>query len=104
MRCLREQHSSVAQDHLALFFGGRNSYDFVAYINSSRPLRTIDEHLLQVFCANIAICGDNVHLVEQLRKLAYYDTLLKLPNRSHFVEAIDRRLKSAESNLSLIHI
>lgn len=99
LHCLREQRSSVAIDHLALFFDGRNSHDFVAYINSSRPLRDIDEHLLEVFCTNIAICGDNVHLVEQLRKLAYYDTLLKLPNRSHFVEAIDRRLKKKEDQI-----
>ncbi len=91
-RCLREKRSVVGDDHLALFFDGRNSHDFAAFINSNRPLRDIDEHLLEVFCANIAICNDNVHLVEQLRRLAYYDAQLKLPNRSYFVEAVDRHL------------
>lgn len=90
--CLREKRNLVDQHSMALFFPGRNGHDFAAYIDSPNPLTELDQHLLEVFCTNITICGDNVKLVEELRNLAYYDPLLGLPNRAYFVEAIDKRL------------
>lgn len=47
-----------------------------------------------MFCTNIAICGDNVRLVDALRTIAYNDLLLKLPNRACFIEAINLRLEA----------
>ncbi|MGE5386835.1 MAG: EAL domain-containing protein [Betaproteobacteria bacterium] len=94
LRCLRERRNLVELGHVTLFFRGRNHHDFIAYIATHQQPRDIDQRLLEVFCTNIAICGDNVHLVEELQNLAYHDTLLGLPNRSYLVEAIDRRLAS----------
>ncbi|WP_091189828.1 EAL domain-containing protein [Formivibrio citricus] len=91
-RCLSEHRNLVEEDHMVLFFAGHNLCDFAAFIDSNIPLREIDHHLLEVFCTNIAICGDNVKLVEKLRDLAYIDPILNLPNRSYFIEAIERAL------------
>ncbi len=59
---------------------------------SSRPRRyaSIDRHLLDIFCTNIAIRGENVGLVERLRNAAYVDQLTRLPNRAAQIEAIDQ--------------
>lgn len=91
-RCVREKHGAVGSDYLALFFEGREAHDFAVFVRTSRKLDEVDNHLLEVFCTNISICGDNVHLVEQLRLLAYHDTQCRLPNRSHFVETVELRL------------
>jgi len=100
LQCLSEKRHRIEQEHMALFFSGRNAHDFAAFIKSSEPLRSIDQHLLEVFCTNIAICADNVKLVEELRSLAYHDPLLRLPNRAYFVEAIDRSLPgSGQANV-----
>ena len=98
-RCLSERCNLLEKNHMTLFFSGRNSHDFAAFIDSSRPLLEIDQHLLEVFCTNIAICGDNVKLVEELRDLAYHDPVVKLPNRCYFVDAIDRQLSQSETPL-----
>ncbi len=102
LRCLKERRNLVESGHVTLFFPGRNHHDFIAYIATQQQPSEIDQRLLEVFCTNIAICGDNVHLVEELENLAYRDTLLGLPNRSYLVEAIDRRLASdRETQLAL---
>lgn len=92
LRCLGERRSIVESKHVSLFFPGRNAQDFAVFIESGQGMRDIDQRLLEVFCANIAICGDNVRLVDALRTLAYNDLLLKLPNRACFIEAINLRL------------
>jgi len=97
LHCLSKKRHLVENAHMALFFSGRNAHDFAAFIDTGEPLRKIDEHLLEVFCTNISICADNVKLVEELRNLAYHDPVLKLPNRSYFVEAIDRTLSTAKT-------
>lgn len=97
VRCLSEHRNLVEEDHMVLFFTGHNLCDFAAFISTNLPLREIDHHLLELFCANIAICGDNVKLVEKLRDLAYIDPILKLPNRSYFVEAVERNLSEGRA-------
>ena len=92
LKCLRQQRSIVEPNCISLFFPGRNSHDFAVFIECSRSLREIDQRLLEVFCTNIAICGDNVRLVDALRKIAYNDMLVRLPNRAHFIEAVNQRL------------
>ncbi|HWT16307.1 MAG TPA: EAL domain-containing protein, partial [Patescibacteria group bacterium] len=60
------------------------------YIESTAALPDIESHLLDVFCSTVAICSENVCLVERLRTAAYVDDLTRLPNRVAQIEAIDR--------------
>ncbi|OQA33021.1 MAG: Phytochrome-like protein cph2 [Betaproteobacteria bacterium ADurb.Bin341] len=101
LQCFSKKKNLIEEKDIALFFPGRNAHNFAAFINSRQPPRDVDQRLLEVFCANVSICGDNVNLVEQLRQLAYYDILLKLPNRSYFVEAVDQRMASMKNRAHL---
>jgi len=89
MQTLQTGKSQVSRHDLTLFFPGKNGHDFAAYIESEHPIRELDRHLLEIFCANIAICGDNVELVTRLRETAYVDALTSLPNRAAFIDAVD---------------
>lgn len=88
--CLRERRSQHNGHSLALYFSGRQGGDFAVYIESTAALPDIESHLLDVFCSNVAICSENVCLVERLRTAAYVDDLTRLPNRVAQIEAIDR--------------
>lgn len=87
--CLSEQRHHSSEHGLALYFPGRQGKNFAAYVESGQAIREPDRHLLEVFCANIAICGDNVGLVERLRQTAYVDALTNLPNRTAQIETLD---------------
>ena len=43
---------------------------------------------MEVFCANLGVCLDNLGLVSQLKNYAFRDQLLMLPNRLKFIEQI----------------
>lgn len=87
--CLGERRHHATERGLALYFPGRQGRNFAAYVESGQSIHEPDRHLLEVFCANIAICGDNVDLVERLRQTAYVDGLTLLPNRAAQIEALD---------------
>jgi diguanylate cyclase (GGDEF)-like protein len=105
--CLEQRASQRGEHALALYFAGRHGRSFAVYVESGAPLREPDRHLLDIFCANIAICGENVGLVERLRNAAYVDQLTRLPNRMAQIELIDQRCASApdaELVLALVDI
>jgi len=94
-RCLDVKRTLVEPDAVTCFFPGRRN-DFAAYIESPTPTLDIDRQMIEVFCGNIAVCGENIELVEQLRAFAFNDALVGLPNRSFFTNAVDQRLEAAE--------
>ena len=94
-RCLLERSNQCGEHSLALYFAGRHGSNFAVYIESTAAIRNIDRHLLNVFRTNIAICGENIGLVECLRTAAYVDTLTSLPNRAAQIDAIDELAEGA---------
>lgn len=94
-RCLQERASQCSERSLALYFAGRHGSNFAVYVESTAAIVPIDRHLLDIFSANIAICGENVALVERLRAAAYIDNLTGLPNRAAQIDVIDESLAGA---------
>ena len=90
LQALTERRSLYCGDSTTLYFPGKLGYDMTAYLDTGEPLNDLDHQLLEVFCTNIAISLDNVHLVNQLSDHAYNDQLLGIPNRLAYVRAIDR--------------
>lgn len=95
--CLAVRRTLVEPDAVTFFFPGRRN-DFVAYIESTESILDVDRQLIEVFCGTIAVCGENIELVDQLRRLAFHDALVGLPNRSFFTTAIDERLESGQKS------
>lgn len=81
---------------MTLYFAGRGKRPLAAYIDLPIALSEINQNLLEVFCANLDVCLDNLHLVNQLKNHAYRDQLLKMPNRLHCIEHLSKVL--AEQN------
>lgn len=61
-----DKRTTVASvDHVVLFFAGRHDGDFVVYLAAGRLRRDNDSRLLETFCSHVAICADNVALIEE---------------------------------------
>lgn len=101
-RCLRERRTIVGDGGLVLFCPGRSGNDFATFVDSSQPLNGTDQNLLDLFCSNIGLCGDNITLISHLRDAAMLDALVKLPNRLAFIEAINQRLQEQDCSDQII--
>ncbi|HAT31531.1 MAG TPA: hypothetical protein DCW29_11955, partial [Janthinobacterium sp.] len=106
-RSLAQRRNIYGPDFATLYFAGKASRDFVAYLALPRALTDIDERLLEVFCGNVAVGLDNVELVSHLHNAAFYDQLSKLPNRTRLVEILDATLAGPakdDATLSLVDL
>ncbi|TFW17497.1 putative bifunctional diguanylate cyclase/phosphodiesterase [Duganella callida] len=104
---LAQRRNLYGPDCIALYFAGKASRDFVAFMEVARAPTEIDERLLEVFCSNVAVGLDNVELVTHLHNAAFYDQLSKLPNRTRLVEILDATLAGPgrdDATLSLVDL
>ncbi|AXA90955.1 EAL domain-containing protein [Massilia sp. YMA4] len=91
-RALAERRNLYTADAVALYFAGKSCRTFVAQLDVARAPSELEERLLDVFAANVAVGLDNVELVAHLHEAAFYDILSKLPNRTRLVEILDATL------------
>ena len=106
-QALAQRRNVYGPDYIALYFAGKASRDFVAFLEVGQAPTEIDERLLEVFCSNVAVGLDNVELVSHLHNAAFYDQLSKLPNRTRLVEILDATLSGPardDATLSLVDL
>lgn len=92
---------------LALYFGNPSERGMVVFVDTPARLGALDRQLLDVFTSNMGTLLHNRDLLDRLRRFAYYDPLVRLPNRAHFVEKVDdcvRRGTAQDHVLALIDI
>jgi diguanylate cyclase (GGDEF)-like protein len=99
---LAGQRNVFADDYLTLYFGGKAHADFAAWIALERPLDPLRRGLLELFASNIAVGLDNVALLTDLQRAAFYDPLTGLPNRTRLVELLDDGLASQAGEASSV--
>jgi diguanylate cyclase (GGDEF)-like protein len=95
---LAQQRHLFGERHLTLYFGGKAHCDFAAWIELERPLDPLRRGLLELFASNIAVGLDNVALLTDLQRAAFYDPLTGLPNRTRLVELIDAGLSERDAS------
>ena len=107
-QCLAQRdHVFATADHdgACLYFGLSNGRSIAVLVDTHRTPDAADQLLLRAFGANITVGFENVLLNSQLLDQAYNDQLLRLPNRSRFVELLDQHLKDPVGiTLALIDI
>ncbi len=103
-RALSEKTSLFEEDNMTLYFSGRGRRAIAAFIELPYALSEIDHQLLEVFCANLGVCLDNLGLVSQLKNYAFRDQLLMLPNRLKFIEQIGLAIESSIANQMVVLI
>jgi diguanylate cyclase (GGDEF)-like protein len=103
-KALTERTSLFSEDNMTLYFSGQGKRAIAAFIELPYALGDIDQQLLEVFCANLGVCLDNLGLVSQLKSYAFRDQLLLLPNRLKFIEQIESVLKEGAQSQMVVLI
>lgn len=101
-RSLAERRTMVSGSETVLFLGSSIGADMAVFLDLAAPLAAEDEHLVAVFCNNMAACFDNVRLFSQLNASAYLDVASKLPNRNALAGLIDQARESGATDQALV--
>ncbi|MGC9402858.1 EAL domain-containing protein [Vibrio genomosp. F10 str. 9ZC157] len=96
--CL-QQKKNLVDDGLTLYFSTDRGRGIAAYVDIDRPLNSVDQHLLEVFCANLSVGFDNVFLYNKLEEQAYTDPLLKVPNLNYLLKYLCSPIDHSEASL-----
>jgi diguanylate cyclase (GGDEF)-like protein len=106
LRTLEQRRNQYQPDGLGLYFPSKAGRDFAAWLRLDRPVNELEERLLPVFCANVAVGLDNVELLTHLHRAAFSDQLTALPNRTRLVELLDAVLagEQRDATLALVDI
>ncbi len=94
--CLSKRQNILDKHGVALYLGSSERGDMCVYVGSAGPVGEVDRSLLELFCSNIAICADNLELIDRLRRFAYRDSLVDLPNSHALNEKIANLQASGE--------
>lgn len=91
---------------LALYLESRDGADLAVFVDVPHLHSSLDRQLIDVFCTNLETLLHNRALLERLHSDAYYDPLVKLPNRAYFVEQVNEYAQRAPLNhiLALVDI
>ena len=87
--CLLQRQNVLRAHDMALFFPGKHGHDTAAYVVLPRPLSATHRALLDIFCANITVCADNIGLLERVREASLVDEQLGVNNRLALCHRID---------------
>ena len=100
--CLDEGRSHYGPTDSVLYLGTKGGLDMAAYVSSSQVLNEVDCSLLDVFCVNLNASLRNLALVQRLHTEAYVDALLRLPNRTKFIEDIAQIVEANPTGQSVV--
>ncbi len=100
LHCLEARRNLVEDHSVTLYIESHHGRAYAAFVDSDQPIHDVDRDLLQVFCSNIARCADNIHLVDELKRQAYVDSMLGLPNRTAMLRELDKQLAPAATPTS----
>lgn len=106
-RCLTQRENIFGDGFIALYLPSQDDSTFAIFIDAAQAPQQPERDLLEVFCNNAALCAQNIKLIERLHQVAFMDSLVQLPNRASFIEAIDDCIElggKATHSIALIDI
>jgi response regulator RpfG family c-di-GMP phosphodiesterase len=65
-RALGDKHSWYTTHAFVGYFGTRTGWENVLYLTSDAPITVADRGLVELFCRNVAIAFENLHLKEEM--------------------------------------
>jgi diguanylate cyclase (GGDEF)-like protein len=88
-----------------LYFEDSANRGVAICIESPKTLNYLDRELIKAFSSNLSVGFNNISLHEQVLDVAYFDQLLRVPNRNRFVDIIAERIVNCAGQvLALIDI
>ena len=94
---LEQRQSFFGTGTTVLYIAGPSGDDVAVFLATSQELEPIDRKLLEVFSSNVALGFDNLGLIDNVRMLAFFDPLTRLPNRTQFQIEIETRLAAMKA-------
>ncbi len=93
---LEEKKHIIESNSICVYIETRHKHKIVVYMEMSEKIETSKIQLLDVFCINATIGLENLDLILKSRKLAYYDRLTGIGNRSLFIEKLNNIITSID--------
>lgn len=87
--CLKQEQHIFTEFDTVMYLSSGDSHAAV-YVESGKMMSEVDRQLIEVFLSNISVGYENVNLFQQLRVAAFRDWLTKLPNRTEFINILDK--------------
>jgi diguanylate cyclase len=84
---LAERRNVFSPLGCALYCNSRR-HQLAVFIDTAGEIDAAMRELLEVFTENIALCSDNLSLLEQMQRAAYVDTLTGLPSRLRLLQRL----------------
>jgi diguanylate cyclase (GGDEF)-like protein len=93
-----QKRSDVQEaDSMVVFIPGQSDQDLAIYLDLKRALTPLQTYLLGVLRFNMALAMDNVLMVANLTDRAYKDPLLRIPNRTAFMQQTSQVLPGSRN-------
>jgi PleD family two-component response regulator len=98
-QALQQRRHLYTAHHTVLHFASEQAggQTYITLIQTDQPPSPAEINLLDVFCENISTGFANLALYNQVARLAFQDSLLELPNRTHLKQIL-LRLSTQERN------
>ncbi|KZN51127.1 EAL domain-containing protein [Pseudoalteromonas luteoviolacea] len=96
----REVHQHT--DHDITFLLQGKSRRAAIYIEVDHSPSAAQLQFAEIFLANVSVGVDNIKLINELRDVAYKDTLTRLPNRANFVDSIAKYYQPDNDSLVFV--
>ncbi|MDC7221666.1 MAG: EAL domain-containing protein [Spirochaetales bacterium] len=96
------QKTVLRDDSITVFFKESSGRAYAIYIDSPKPLNKVDNHLLEVFCTNLSLSASNIELVTRLKRQAWEDQVLHIPNMAALMEEVQKWHKTGEDFILLL--
>ncbi len=93
---LKEKSNIIEKSSLCIYVETSQQHKIVIYMEISETIESSKIQLLDIFCINVTIGLENLDLILNSRKLAYYDRLTGIGNRSLFIETLNKVIKSID--------
>ncbi|MDV6328404.1 EAL domain-containing protein [Idiomarina sp. Sol25] len=87
-----ESKQHIFESGICLYLPGINNQALAAFVELARPIEQCEQRLLEVFCSSVAMTFEKLQLYSSIEKLAFQDSLIKLPNRNGFMSEIGQQL------------
>ncbi|MDC7224415.1 MAG: EAL domain-containing protein [Spirochaetales bacterium] len=96
------QKTIFNEDNITVFFKEKSGRSYAIYIDSPEPLNSVDHHLLEVFCTNLSLSANNIELVTRLKRQAWEDQVLHIPNMVALLDEIHHSYQKGEAGKSVL--
>ncbi|GAB2880999.1 EAL domain-containing protein [Uliginosibacterium flavum] len=90
-RCSAARTCVFESTRFAMWLGS-GSRDAVVVVDLGQSLQGVEQRLVEMFAASLAVGFENVDLIERLDFFAFFDPLTHLPNRTRFLSDVDQDL------------